>query len=64
MFDDDDNNDNDNDLVFVGNNHLGWMHSWQRGGWVGDFYDDDNNEDYNNGDNSGNDAEDVFELDV
>ena len=36
------------------------MHSWQRGGWVGDFYNDDDNENYDNGD----DDDDVFDKDV
>ena len=40
------------------------MHSWQRGGWVGDFYNDDNNEDGNNGDDDGYNHEDVFDKDV
>ena len=35
------------------------MHSWQRGGWVGDFYNDDKD-----GKNNGNDDEDVFDEDV
>ena len=40
------------------------MHSWQRGGRVGDFYDDDNNEDDYNGDNDGEDNEDIFDKNV
>ena len=36
------------------------MHSWERGGWVGDFYDDDIDEDNNVGD----DDEDNFDEDV
>ena len=39
--------------------NLGHMNSWQRGGWVGDFYNDDNN-----GDNNGNNNEEVFDEDV
>ena len=51
---------NRNDLVFLGNNQPWWMHSWQRGGWVGDFYDDDYDEDDDNGDNN----EANFDMDI
>ena len=40
------------------------MHSWQRVGWVGDFYNDDDNEDDDKCDDDGDDNEDVFDKDV
>ena len=51
-------------LYFQATTNLGWMHSWQRGGWVGDFYDDDNDEDDDDGKNDGDDDEDVFDRNV
>ena len=40
------------------------MHFWQRGGWVGDFYDDDDDEDDDDGDDDGDDDENVFDGNV
>ena len=47
-------------LFFEAIFNLGWMHSWQRGEWVGDLYNDDNDED----DNDGDDNDDVFDKSV
>ena len=47
-------NDDGNDLVFLGNNQL-WSNAFAGGGGLGDFYNDDGNEDDYDGNNDGGD---------
>ena len=51
-------------LFFQATTNLGRMHSWQRGGWVGYFYNDEDNEDDDNGADDGDNDKAVFDRNV